>query len=119
MLAHQASAAYAESLQATRKNIMLLRLAQKGLQADIRDKKTAAEVDSGIVRLRRQRANHRWVLDGQASSGKPAVRLYSGRASSAPATPTGNCVVSVGGTIQNRGSRRRVTTAGSGRSTDT
>ena len=73
----------------TRKNIMLLRLAQKGLQADIRDKKTATEVDSGIVRLRRQRANHRWVLDGQTRSGRPVVRVYSGRSSTAPAAYTG------------------------------
>ena len=50
---------------------MLLRLAQKGLQSDIRDKKTAADIDSGIVRLRRQRANHRWVLDGSTTSSRP------------------------------------------------
>ncbi|CAI8026580.1 Coiled-coil domain-containing protein 105 [Geodia barretti] len=96
----QASAAYTESLQATRKNVMLLRLAQKGLQADIRDKKTAAEVDSGIVRLRRQKASHRWVLDGQSSSVKRAVKLYSRRTSSAPAAPSANGAVSVRESIQ-------------------
>ena len=88
---------------------MLLRLAQKGLQADIRDKKTAAEVDSGIVRLRRQKASHRWVLDGQSSSVKRAAKLYSGRTSSAPAA---NGAVSMRESIQKRGGGRRATTAG-------
>ena len=91
---------------------MLLRLAQKGLQADIRDKKTAAEVDSGIVRLRRQKASHRWVLDGQSSSVKRAVKLYSRRTSSAPAAPSANGAVSVRESIQKRGGGRRATTAG-------
>ena len=90
---------------------MLLRLAQKGLQADIRDKKTAAEVDSGIVRLRRQKASHRWVLDGQSSSVKRAVKLYR-RTSSAPAAPSANGAVSVRESIQKRGGGRRATTAG-------
>ena len=59
----------------TRKNLMLLKLAQKGLQADMRDKKMAADIDSSIVRLRRQRANHRWVLDGNVTSTRPPPRI--------------------------------------------
>lgn len=70
---HQANAAYNESLQTTRRNLMLLRLSQKGLQSDITDKKVAADVDSSVVRLRRRRANHRWVLDGSVTSQPPRL----------------------------------------------
>ena len=55
-------------MEATRRNITLLKLAEKRLQEDVRDKKAAAEVDSGIVRLRRRKANHKWVLDGTMNS---------------------------------------------------
>lgn len=112
----QASSAYTESLQTTRKNIMLLKLAQKGLQADIRDKKMAAEVDSGIVRLRRQKANHRWVMDGQSGRPplRPSLKLYIG-GGAPPGTLSGG-----GGTNSRRedGQRRRITIA-SGRTTST
>lgn len=95
---------------------MLLKLAQKGLQADIRDKKMAAEVDSGIVRLRRQKANHRWVMDGQSGRPplRPSLKLYIG-GGAPPGTLSGG-----GGTNSRRedGQRRRITIA-SGRTTST
>lgn len=51
-------------MEATRRNITLLKLASKRLKEDVKDKKSAAEIDSSIVRLRRRKANHKWVLDG-------------------------------------------------------
>ena len=47
-----------------RRNISLLKLAEQQLQEDVRDKKSAADVDMSIVRLRRRKANHKWVLEG-------------------------------------------------------
>jgi hypothetical protein len=44
----------------------LVKLAHKSIKADIKDKKTAAFMDSDAVRLRRRKANHRWVLEGKA-----------------------------------------------------
>jgi len=55
---------YNESMGETWRNLALLKLAGKRLQDDVKDKKTAADIDSSIVRLRRRRVNHRWVLDG-------------------------------------------------------
>ena len=100
---------------------MLLRLAQKGLQADIRDKKTAADVDSGIVRLHRQRANHRWVLDGQAPSVRPAVKLYcgGGTSSSLTAPAGGGAAGSLREDTRRRGEGGGGASLSSGRSTDT
>lgn len=40
----------------------MLKLAQLRLRADIRDKKAGADIDSNVVRLRRRKANHRWVI---------------------------------------------------------
>ncbi|XP_013390840.1 coiled-coil domain-containing protein 105 [Lingula anatina] len=51
-----------DSLTATSRNIGLLKLAQLKLKEDIRDKKSAMDVDSSIYRLRRRKANHRWVM---------------------------------------------------------
>ena len=59
---------YNESMEATRQNIALLKLAGKQLDEDVKDKKSAAEIDSSIVRLRRRKVNHRWVLDGTTNS---------------------------------------------------
>ena len=47
-----------------RRNISLLKIAEQQLQEDVRDKKSAADVDMSIVRLRRRKANHKWVLEG-------------------------------------------------------
>lgn len=60
----QANGMYNESMGETWRNLTLLKLAGKRLQDDVKDKKTAADIDSSIVRLRRRRVNHRWVLDG-------------------------------------------------------
>ena len=46
-----------DSMDATIKNMALLKLASKGLNTDIRDKKKAAFLDSSVVRLRRRKAD--------------------------------------------------------------
>ena len=51
-------------METTRKNMTLLKLASKRLEDDRKDKRVAADIDSSVVRLRRRKANHRWVLDG-------------------------------------------------------
>ncbi|XP_078604089.1 tektin-like protein 1 [Branchiostoma floridae x Branchiostoma japonicum] len=53
-----------KSLKATSRNLGLLHLARMRLRDDIRDKKVGADVDAHIVRLRRRRGNHRWVMEG-------------------------------------------------------
>lgn len=63
---------YYDSMEATRKNLALLKLANKRLSVDICDKKTAALIDSDVVRLRRKKADHKWVLQGNAYPLKPA-----------------------------------------------
>lgn len=50
------------SLHTTGRNIGQLRLTQLRLHSDIRDKQSAIDVDGGVVRLRRRKANHRWVV---------------------------------------------------------
>ena len=40
----------------------MLKLASLRLKEDIRDKNSALNVDGSIVRLRRKKANHRWVM---------------------------------------------------------
>ena len=49
------------SINATGRNIGLLKLTKMRLDADARDKQEAALLDSKIVRMRRRLANHRWV----------------------------------------------------------
>ena len=51
-----------DSLHNTSRNIGALKLAQLKLKEDIRDKKAALDVDGAIVRLRRRKGNHRWVM---------------------------------------------------------
>lgn len=55
-----------DSITATQRNISLLKLARERLTSDLQDKQSAAEIDAKIVRLRRRRADHRWVLSGSA-----------------------------------------------------
>ena len=62
------------SIEATTQNMALLKLAAKGIGADIKDKKKAAFLDSNVVRLRRRKANHRWVLQGKAFPRKTPVK---------------------------------------------
>ena len=62
----QASNMYMDSITQTQRNLSLLKLARKKLKEDIRDKKVAIELDSNLVRLRRRKADHRWVLQGNA-----------------------------------------------------
>ena len=49
----------------------LLKLASKRLRDDISDKKTATLIDSDVVRLRRRKSDHKWVVKGNAYPLKP------------------------------------------------
>ena len=60
----QAGSMYNDSIAITRRNLALLKLARKQLMEDSRGKKSAVELDSSVVRLRRRKQNHRWVLEG-------------------------------------------------------
>jgi len=53
-----------DSLDAIGRNISLLKLTQKRIKEDIADKNHGAQVDSSIVRLRRRKYDHRWVING-------------------------------------------------------
>ena len=53
------------------KNMALMKLAEKGLRNDIKDKRRAATLDSHVVRLRRRKGSHRWALQGRACYHKP------------------------------------------------
>lgn len=50
------------SLQASNYNIKLNKAAQEMLLFDLTDKKTGAYVDNDVLRLRRRRANHKWIM---------------------------------------------------------
>ena len=52
------------SIAQTQRNISLLKLARKKLMEDYRDKKIATQLDSDVYRLRRRKADHRWVIHG-------------------------------------------------------
>ncbi len=67
----QATQQYKDSIEVTMKNMTLLKLAEKGLRNDIKDKKSAGTLDSHVVRLRRRKNNHRWALQGKACYHKP------------------------------------------------
>ena len=60
----KASEIYADSIAVTQRNMALLKLARKKLKDDIRDKRMAMDLDSSAVRLRRRKADHRWVVHG-------------------------------------------------------
>lgn len=53
-----------DSIAQTQRNISLLKLARKKLKEDYRDKKIATEIDTNVIRLRRRKADHRWVVQG-------------------------------------------------------
>lgn len=93
---------------------MLLRLSQKGLQSDIRDKKVAADIDSSVVRLRRQRANHRWVLDGNVASRPPRLIHRRVNVTSPPSAGGSNTKV-----INNSGNKGSSTGSGTSRPSST
>jgi len=52
------------SLEAISRNVGMLNITQDRLKNDIRGKHIGAEVDASIVRNRRRKANHRWVMGG-------------------------------------------------------
>ncbi len=52
----------------------LLKLASKGLETDLSHKKKAAFLDSSVVRLRRRKADHRWILKGKSYPIKPCSK---------------------------------------------
>ncbi|XP_074654916.1 tektin-like protein 1 [Tubulanus polymorphus] len=51
-----------ESLTATSQNIGLLKLAHLRLKDNLRDKRIAQDIDSSVVRLRRNKSGHRWSM---------------------------------------------------------
>ena len=51
-----------ESLNATARNIGLLKLTKKKVDSDARDKLHGSLIDSGVVRMRRRLQPHRWVI---------------------------------------------------------
>lgn len=53
-----------ESLNATARNVSLLKLTKQRVDEDARDKNNASLIDSSVVRMRRRLGNHRWVLGG-------------------------------------------------------
>lgn len=53
-----------ESLNATARNIGLLKLTKKRVDDDARDKHHAALIDASVTRTRRRLGNHRWVING-------------------------------------------------------
>ena len=53
-----------QSLDAIGRNIALMKLTQDRLKEDVTDKKHGAFVDSSVVRLRRRKYDHRWVISG-------------------------------------------------------
>jgi len=57
-----------DSLDAISRNIGMLKLTNQRVKEDMADKNAGTKIDSGIVRYRRQKANHRWVLED-----KPAI----------------------------------------------
>merc|ERR1712224_544104 len=52
------------SLEAISRNVGMLNITQERLKEDIRDKHFGSQVDASIVRNRRRKANHRWVIGG-------------------------------------------------------
>lgn len=60
----QATGLTMDSIAQTQRNISLLKLARKKLKDDYRDKRIGTEIDSNVVRLRRRKADHRWVVQG-------------------------------------------------------
>ena len=53
-----------ESLDAVGRNIELLKLTQDRLKEDIHDKNIGSQIDSSVIRLRRRKGDHRWVIGG-------------------------------------------------------
>jgi len=60
----RASTSLGMSVEESQRNLQLLKDAKKALNADLKDKRAASATDTALIRLRRRRANHRWVLDG-------------------------------------------------------
>lgn len=59
----RASTSLHMSVEESQRNLKLLKSAKEALNADLKDKRAATATDTALVRLRRRRANHRWVLD--------------------------------------------------------
>jgi len=59
----RASTTLGMSVEESMRNLQLLKQAKERLNADLKDKRAATSTDTALVRLRRRRANHRWVLD--------------------------------------------------------
>jgi hypothetical protein len=51
-----------EALRGTSQNIGMMKMARLRLKDDISDKKSGIHIDSDVTRMRRRKANHRWVM---------------------------------------------------------
>jgi len=59
----RASTSLGMSVEESQRNLQLLKEAKERLNADLKDKRAASACDQALVRFRRRRGNHRWVLD--------------------------------------------------------
>jgi len=69
----RASTSLGMSVEESQRNLYLLKEAKEKLNADLKDKRAASATDTALVRLRRRRANHRWVLNNSPAA-KPIVK---------------------------------------------
>jgi hypothetical protein len=60
----RAGDALLSALDVSGRNIGLLKLAQQKMEADRQDKVSAMNIDNSVLKLRRRRAPHRWVMGG-------------------------------------------------------
>ena len=63
-LCYQGSDCLLDSLRNTSKNIAMLKLTKLHLKDNVRGKNLAINVDGGVVRERRRKADHRWAMGG-------------------------------------------------------
>lgn len=61
-----ATSAFMDSIAVTQRNMALLKLARKKIRADLKDKRLAMDIDTNVVRLRRRKCDHKWVLHGNS-----------------------------------------------------
>jgi len=60
----QAGDGLKNALTVSGRNLGILRMSERNLRADKHDKWTAHNVDNSVLKLRKRRGNHRWVMGG-------------------------------------------------------
>lgn len=63
-----------ESISVTQRNIALLKLARKKLKDDARDKKSAMNIDSSILRMRKREGENKRMLFLAAGTAVPLLK---------------------------------------------